>query len=112
MMTISWNEISAETIKNCWIKSQLIIGINIENILPDTLNDEFFIKNQINVKSLLNFDEDCIPSEPVTEDIFLQIIENNKCEDEKSEENNIESQNISSKISFLLSKMQWIILIV
>ena len=98
MMAISWNEISAETIKNCWIKSHLIIGTKIEDIIPDSLNDEFFRKNQINVDSLLNFDEDCIPNEPITVDTLLQIIENNKNEEEKSEsseENNIESQNIS-----------------
>jgi hypothetical protein len=46
----------------------------------------------IKVKSILNFDGVCIPSEPVTEEILLQIIENNK--GESSEEDYIESQNI------------------
>ena len=38
----------------------------------------FLEKIKLTLKSLLNFDEDCILNEPVTEYILLQIIENNK----------------------------------
>ena len=90
------------------MNQKLIIGTNIENILPDSLNDEFFRKSQINVKSLLNFDQDCIPNEPVVEDILLQIIETAKVKMKNLKVLKkiiLKNRIFRQKISFLLSKM-------